>query len=71
MSLFIGTLSFVDPAYAAPVRLGVLSGSLLSGVVGYLILRLSVEQPRVRDMRGQSQVVRPQPQPVENPVLRN
>lgn len=43
MSLFIGTLSFSDPSYAASVRLGVLSGSLLSGLVGYLILRLSAE----------------------------
>jgi len=40
MSLFIGTLAFHDPAYEAEVRLGVLAGSLLSAVVGYLVLRL-------------------------------
>ena len=40
MSLFIGGLSFTDPALAADVRLGVLCGSLLSAVVGYLVLRL-------------------------------
>ena len=39
MSLFIGTLAFDDPAMAADVRLGVLSGSLLSAVTGFLILR--------------------------------
>jgi acetolactate synthase-1/2/3 large subunit len=39
MSLFIGMLAFPDPAQAAPLRLGVLAGSLLSAVVGYMILR--------------------------------
>ena len=39
MSLFIGTLAFDDPAQQAAVRLGVLSGSLLSGIVGYATLR--------------------------------
>jgi len=38
MSLFIGALAFDDPAHQAAVRLGVLSGSLLSGVVGYATL---------------------------------
>ena len=41
MSLFIGTLAFSDPAYAAEVRLGVLSGSMLSAVLGFLILRFA------------------------------
>ncbi len=41
MSLFIGTLAFEDPAYAAPLRLGVLTGSLLSAALGYLILRMA------------------------------
>ncbi len=39
MSLFIGTLAFDDPAQQTAVRLGVLSGSLLSGLVGYTVLR--------------------------------
>lgn len=39
MSLFIGMLAFTDPAYAADVRIGVLSGSLLSAIIGYLVLR--------------------------------
>jgi Na+:H+ antiporter, NhaA family len=40
MSLFIGNLAFSDPAYATDVRLGVLAGSLLSGIVGYTLLRM-------------------------------
>lgn len=39
MSLFIGTLAFGDNLRAAEVRLGVLAGSILSGVIGYLVLR--------------------------------
>ncbi len=42
MSLFIGTLAFEDPEYAAAVRVGVLSGSILSGLAGFLILRRSL-----------------------------
>jgi Na+:H+ antiporter, NhaA family len=39
MSLFIGMLAFSEPAHAAQLRLGVLAGSVLSAVAGYLILR--------------------------------
>ena len=39
MSLFIGTLAFGDNLRAAEVRLGVLAGSILSGVIGYVMLR--------------------------------
>ncbi len=41
MSLFIGTLAFSDPVYATEVRVGVLSGSMLSAGLGYLVLRLA------------------------------
>ncbi len=40
MSLFIGTLAFPDPQFEAQVRLGVLAGSLLSAITGYLLLRI-------------------------------
>ena len=40
MSLFIGMLAFSDPAHAAQLRLGVLSGSLLSALAGFLVLAL-------------------------------
>jgi NhaA family Na+:H+ antiporter len=41
MSLFIGNLAFPPGAadYAAQLRLGVIAGSLLSGIGGYLVLR--------------------------------
>jgi NhaA family Na+:H+ antiporter len=40
MSLFIGTLAFgEDAGYATAVRIGVLGGSLASGLVGYFLLR--------------------------------
>ncbi|WP_459252732.1 Na+/H+ antiporter NhaA [Paraburkholderia sediminicola] len=38
MSLFIGSLAFEGPEYFTPVRLGVITGSTLSGVTGYLLL---------------------------------
>ncbi len=41
MSLFIGNLAFVDPAQIETVKLGVISGSLVSGLLGYLILRFA------------------------------
>jgi NhaA family Na+:H+ antiporter len=41
MSLFIGTLAFAGPEAAAPLRLGVIAGSLLSAVLGYAVLRLA------------------------------
>jgi NhaA family Na+:H+ antiporter len=40
MSLFIGGLAFqgLDPGYETRVKLGVLTGSILAGVIGVLIL---------------------------------
>jgi len=40
MSLFIGILAFKDPAMGNYVRLGVLSGSLTSAILGYAILKI-------------------------------
>jgi NhaA family Na+:H+ antiporter len=45
MSLFIGMLAFDDPTHAAQLRLGVLAGSVLSAIAGYLVLRLSAPEP--------------------------
>jgi NhaA family Na+:H+ antiporter len=39
MSLFIGTLAFETQEYVAQLRLGVLTGSIVSAVLGYLLLR--------------------------------
>lgn len=39
MSLFIGALSFSEPEYQNIMKLGVLTGSVLSGILGYSVLR--------------------------------
>ena len=41
MSLFIGSLAFEESGlgYSRPDRLGIIIGSLASGVFGYLIIR--------------------------------
>jgi NhaA family Na+:H+ antiporter len=55
MSLFIGALALDTDDYAAALRIGVLGGSLLSGIVGYVVLLFAVrgaapgEQPRPND----------------------
>lgn len=46
MSLFIGGLAFADLHHQASIRLGVLLGSLVSAVAGYLILRFA---PQAQD----------------------
>ena len=42
MSLFIGTLAFDTAEVLNEVRLGVLTGSILSGIVGYVVIRASL-----------------------------
>ncbi len=44
MSLFIGTLAFEDIEHATSVRLGVLTGSLLSAIAGTIVLILSAKK---------------------------
>jgi len=43
MSLFIGTLAFDDTSNQTAVRLGVILGSLLSGTLGYTVLKLTTK----------------------------
>lgn len=40
MSLFIGSLAFSSPEIMNTVRLGVISGSVMSGILGFAVLRL-------------------------------
>ena len=44
MSLFIGGLSFADAEMMNQVRLGVLSGSIVSGILGYTALMMASRQ---------------------------
>ena len=48
MSLFIGSLAFEDGgfAYTRPDRLGIIVGSIASGLLGYLVLRFSVRHEK-------------------------
>ena len=57
MSLFIGGLSYTDAALMNDVRLGVLSGSIVSGIVGYAALMLAARQDKAE--------VAPEPAPAE------
>ncbi|MGI9385322.1 MAG: Na+/H+ antiporter NhaA [Methyloligellaceae bacterium] len=43
MSLFIGSLAFEHSDFDAPIRLGVIVGSLASALLGYVVLRLATE----------------------------
>ena len=50
MSLFIGTLSFTDASNMNEVRLGVLGGSAIAAVFGFVVLRLSPGQDEPKDV---------------------
>ncbi|KRA65186.1 MULTISPECIES: Na+/H+ antiporter NhaA [Rhizobiaceae] len=41
MSLFIGLLAFEDPVMQDRVKFGILGGSIIAGVSGYILLRMS------------------------------
>jgi NhaA family Na+:H+ antiporter len=45
MSLFIGGLAFADPALMTDVRIGVLTGSLVSALSGIAALVLAAKKP--------------------------
>jgi NhaA family Na+:H+ antiporter len=52
MSLFIGGLAFTDAAQGDAVKIGVLMGSLLSAVAGYLVLRMVAQHsPKAGEMQ--------------------
>lgn len=53
MSLFIGALAFPnDPALVEAAKLGVLAGSLLSAIAGYVVLRLAPPHPRHQEVEA-------------------
>ncbi len=50
MSLFIGNLAFADPELMDAVKLGVLSGSLIASVAGFLLLRAALPDTVAADL---------------------
>jgi Na+:H+ antiporter, NhaA family len=46
MSLFIGGLAFDDAAHATAIRLGVLAGSIVSGTLGYFLLKAAISRAK-------------------------
>ncbi len=44
MSLFIVNLAYVDENFIAASKMGVIIGSLIAGILGYIILRFSLKQ---------------------------
>ena len=54
MSLFIGTLAFEGDETLNAVRLGVLMGSIASGVLGFTLLRLFCKAPEGKNLEGES-----------------
>ena len=49
MSLFIGLLAFADyPLLQDEVKIGILAGSLVAGLLGWLVLRLAPMPQAVR-----------------------
>jgi NhaA family Na+:H+ antiporter len=59
MSLFIGSLAFEETGVNLlfDERLGIIIGSLLSGIVGYFILRMSLKEPSL-SLQGQTEPAR-------------
>lgn len=41
MSLFISALSFTEPVFQEYAKIGIIGGSLLSGIFGYVVLRMA------------------------------
>tara|TARA_R110002110_G_scaffold346884_1_gene557044 strand:+ start:236 stop:1432 length:1197 start_codon:yes stop_codon:yes gene_type:complete len=55
MSLFIGGLAFDDAAHATAIRLGVLSGSVISGTLGYFVIKAAIA--RVKEPKAAQRTV--------------
>lgn len=56
MSLFIGNLAFADPEQIETVKLGVISGSLVSGILGYCLLRFAPNRDRTTTISGEPKI---------------
>ncbi|MGB3805585.1 MAG: Na+/H+ antiporter NhaA, partial [Erythrobacter sp.] len=45
MSLFIGNLAFADPALVNAVKVGVLAGSIVAAITGFVLLKRALPEP--------------------------
>jgi NhaA family Na+:H+ antiporter len=54
MSLFIGALAFPDPALAEEAKIGTLAGSVLAGLLGFLVLRTAPPLPSSEEDRDEA-----------------
>ncbi len=52
MSLFIGALAFADPDHQAAVRIGVLTGSILSGTIGFMLLSRALKKRQAEPLEA-------------------
>ena len=68
MSLFIGALAYSDAALVDAAKIGTLAGSLVSGVVGFVILRLAPPVPETFEDRDEAEEVFGEDYP-EDPVI--
>lgn len=50
MSLFINGLAYTDPIFIDAAKMGVLIGSLIAGILGYIILRTSLKDVKENEM---------------------
>ena len=46
MSLFIANLAFTDEQFLNPAKIGILTGSLIAGILGYMLLNLSLKRQK-------------------------
>ena len=53
MSLFIGGLAFTDPLLIEEAKIGVLMGSVLSAVTGFLVLRFAPLHPHHQEIEDE------------------
>ncbi len=49
MSLFIANLAFTNVMFLNPAKIGILTGSLLAGVLGYIVLNLTLERNKTNE----------------------
>jgi NhaA family Na+:H+ antiporter len=49
MSLFISNLAFSGPLLLDPAKIGILTGSLIAGILGYIILSITLDKSSAMD----------------------